>query len=161
MAATIAGYRGQIAAGRRPRVRLQIGGNAALAARDPSMLLVDANQRWAIDKSGVIAQTAQQLEGLKAAGIGDPYQFADPNERVPLEALQYFQDSIAAQGPVIDGTAMLSVDDGKLIATIHPNDDSPPLVVEVDGVPLVATGFPKRRRPVCRAATASRRCAYA
>jgi hypothetical protein len=44
---------------------------------------------------------------------------------------------------LIDGLARLSVDDaGRLVADIHALDGSPPLRVEVDGTPLVATGVP-------------------
>ncbi len=147
-AATLAKVRAENAAGKHPKWKLQIGGNAALAARDPAALLVDANQRWAVDSSGEIAQTAQQLEAIKAAGIGDPYEFADAHQRVPLAAVTYWQDSIAVQGPVIDGRAELGVGgNGKLIATIHPNDGSPAVSVEVDGVPMVATGFTHETAP--------------
>jgi hypothetical protein len=134
--------------GQHPKMRLQIGGNAALAARDPNALLVDANERWAVDASENIAQTAQQMEPIKAAGIGDPYEFANADERVPLEAVRYWQDEIAAQGPVIDGRAELAVGEGgKLIAVIRPNDGSPAVTVEVEGIPLVATGFVKESAP--------------
>lgn len=134
-----------------PKMKLQIGGNAALAAREPHGLLVDANRRWALDRSERLAQTAQQLEPIKAAGIGDPYEFADSGERVPMEAIQFWQDSIAAQGPIINGHAELGLSaDGKLIATIHPNVSSKALTVEVEGVPLVSTGFTHEHAPGAR-----------
>ncbi|HLL22296.1 MAG TPA: DUF4157 domain-containing protein, partial [Kofleriaceae bacterium] len=60
----------------------QLGAGAALAAREPGRLLVDARGRWQVDGSEYIAQTADQLRGLIDAGIGDPYQFADRNNRV-------------------------------------------------------------------------------
>jgi hypothetical protein len=147
-AKTLADVRRANAAGQHPKLQIQIGGNAALAARDPRALLVDANERWATDASAALAQTAQQMEGVKAAGIGDPYEFAAANERVPLDAIRFWQDEIAAQGPVIDGRAELGVtQDGTLIATIRPNDGSASVVVEIDGVPLVATGFTKENAP--------------
>ncbi len=146
---TMAKLRAEIAAGRRPKVRdPQIGGNAALAARNPETLLVDAGQRWHVDAGEYIAQTAHQLEGLKAAGFGDPYEFADVNGRVPVEALLYWQDMIAAQGDVIDGLATFGfLEDGTSLMTVHPVDGSAAIVVEVEGVPVIGTGFPKELAP--------------
>lgn len=140
------------ATGTHPKMRIQIGGNASLSARDPHALLVDANQRWAADRSEHLAQTAQQMEPIKAAGIGDPYEFADAGQRVPLEAIHFWQDKIAAQGPMIDGYAELGLaSDGRtMLATIHPNDGSAPVIVEVDGVPVVSTGFTHENAPGAR-----------
>ncbi len=126
----------------------QLGGGAALAARTPGQLLVDNRGRWQVDASDNIAQTASQLRGLKDAGIGDPFEFAGPNERVPMAAVRYWEDSIAAQGPVINGTAKLGLlDDGRLVLTIHPSDGSAKIELEVKGTPVVASGFPPERIP--------------
>lgn len=126
----------------------QIGGGAALAARVPGQLLVDNRGRWQVDASADLAQTASQLRGLKDAGVGDPFEFAGPNDRVPMAAVRYWEDSIAAQGPVIDGTARLGVlDDGRTILTIEPSDGSARIELEIEGTPVVASGFPPERIP--------------
>jgi hypothetical protein len=135
--------------GQYPKIKdLQIGGGASLAARDPRALLVDARGRWQADAGDHIAQTANQLRGLKDAGIGDPFQFAAPDERVPMSAVRYWEDSIAAQGPVIDGQVLgIAIDDhGKTVVTILPGDP-PPIHVEVEGNVVAATGFPVERTP--------------
>ncbi|HEY0483930.1 MAG TPA: DUF4157 domain-containing protein [Kofleriaceae bacterium] len=128
---------------------VQIGGGASLAARDPSALLIDARGRWQADPSARIAQTASQLAGLKAAGIGDPFQFAGPDERVPVAAVRYWEDTIAAQGPVIDGkvTGVALDGQGKTVITIEPGDGRGPIRVEVEGTIVAATGFPDERLP--------------
>jgi hypothetical protein len=152
-AETLASLRAQahgLPPGERVKIQgdVQIGGGAALAARDPNALLVDARGRWQADASDRIAQTANQLKGLKDAGIGDPFQFAEPNERVPMSAVKYWEDSIAAQGPVIDGeVTRVAIDDhGKTILTIKPKD-GPAIEVEVEGNISTATGFPVERLP--------------
>jgi hypothetical protein len=128
---------------------IQIGGGAGLAAREPMTLLVDARGRWQVDPSEDIAQTANQLKGLKDAGIGDPFQFAAPNQRVPMSAVRYWEDSIAAEGRVIDGevTGMAIDGHGATTATIKPQRDGVPLVVEVKGAIVASTGFPVERIP--------------
>ncbi len=129
-------------------VRLQAGGGASLAGRDPGALLVDERGRWQSDNGTVIAQTADQLRNLNRTGIGDPYQFVRPGERVPLEAVSYWEDSIAAIGPVIDGSATLRLDEhGNLLVDVVPADGSPPLTMAVDGTPMVSTGFPPEAIP--------------
>ncbi|HEX4454429.1 MAG TPA: DUF4157 domain-containing protein [Kofleriaceae bacterium] len=150
-AETLANIREMIRDGVHKKWKMMIGGNASLSARDPNVLLVDANARWAKDASGTVAQTAQQMEAMKAAGIGDPHEFADAKNRLPVKALEFCQDSIAIQGDLIDGRAELGArDDGTLIATITPNDGSAPVVIEVDGVPPMATGFSRENAPGAR-----------
>ncbi|HEU5332017.1 MAG TPA: hypothetical protein VFU73_04625 [Actinocrinis sp.] len=128
-----------------PKVSFEAGGGAALSGRDPGALLVDDRGRWQSDNGDRIAQTADQLRNLRQTGLGDPYQFVGeggPGARVPLEAVRYWEDSIAAQGPVIDGTATFRRENGKLLADISPSDGSPTLTVEVEGAPVIASGFP-------------------
>ncbi|MFD0375704.1 hypothetical protein [Streptomyces sp. NPDC127112] len=129
--------------GRHPRFEVMIGGGAALAGRDPSALLVDARGRWHVDPIVAIVQSADQVRHLRQSGLGDPYQFAGPQERVPLPALQLWEDTAAARGPLIDGRAELGIGaEGRLIAEIVPADGSAPVTVEVQGAPLLATGIP-------------------
>ncbi|MFJ8162135.1 hypothetical protein ACIRBY_14550 [Streptomyces sp. NPDC096136] len=129
--------------GRHPQFEIMIGGGAALAGRDPGALLVDARGRWHVDPIVAIVQSADQVRHLRQSGMGDPYQFADPQERVPLPALQLWEDTAAVRGPLIDGRAELSVSaEGRLIAEIVPADGSEPVKVEVQGTPLLATGIP-------------------
>ncbi|CAL9672746.1 hypothetical protein SUDANB176_07528 (plasmid) [Streptomyces sp. enrichment culture] len=129
--------------GRYPSYEIMIGGGAALAGRDPNVLLVDARGRWHVDPIEAIVQSADQVRHLRQSGMGDPYQFADPQQRVPLPALQLWEDTAAARGPLVDGRAELSISaEGRLIAEITPADGSPPVKVEVQGSPLIATGIP-------------------
>jgi len=110
--------------------------------------ILDDRGRWQADPSARIAQTASQLRGLVDAGVGDPFQFAGPNERVPLAAVRYWEDTIAAQGPVINGRAKLELgDDGRMFLNIEPSDGSPTIKVEVEGTPVIASGFPPERIP--------------
>ncbi|NEA32309.1 hypothetical protein [Streptomyces sp. SID13031] len=126
-----------------PKVRLMIGGGAALAGRDPDLLVVDGRGRWHVDPIPGIVQSADQVRHLAESGMGDPYDVTGPRERVPLSAIQLWEDRAAVRGPVIDGTARLGIDDaGRLIADIRPLDGSEPIRVAVDGTPLVATGVP-------------------
>ncbi|MFE2849751.1 hypothetical protein ACFXJO_01270 [Streptomyces lavendulae] len=147
--------------GRYPEYPVMIGGGAALAGRDPDALLIDARGRWHVDPIRAIVQSADQVRHLRQSGMGDPYQFADPQERVPLPALQLWEDTAAVRGPLIDGRAQLSVGaEGRLIAEIVPADGSAPVRVEVRGAPLIATGIPpeiipgaNRQVPTAREAT--------
>jgi hypothetical protein len=122
----------------------QIGGGPAIAGRDPSTLLIDLRGRWAADGSINIAQTAQQLQELYRAKFGDVRQVAAPNDRVPLEAIRFWTDSLAVQGPVIDGAGFYRIaEDGRLLVDIQPADGSAPITLEVTSAdPVVmATGF--------------------
>lgn len=129
--------------GQYPQREVMIGGGAALAGRDPDMLLIDARGCWHVDPIEAIVQSADQVRHLRQSGMGDPYQFADPKQRVPLPALQLWEDTAAARGPLVDGRANLSINaSGRLIADITPADGSEPVRIEVKGSPLVATGIP-------------------
>ncbi|MGQ4382597.1 hypothetical protein [Streptomyces sp. SAS_270] len=129
--------------GRHPQREIMIGGGAALAGRDPFVTLVDARGRWHVDPIEAIVQSADQVRHLRESGMGDPYQVAQPQERVPLGALQMWEDTAAARGPLVDGKASLGIGaEGRLIAEISPGDGSPPVKIEVQGSPLVATGIP-------------------
>ncbi|MFE9580011.1 hypothetical protein ACFYO1_26745 [Nocardia sp. NPDC006044] len=153
-ATTLADLREQAAGGDYPKLSvIEAGGGAALAARDPKALLIDDRGRWQSDNGDRIAQTADQLRNLRQTGLGDPYQFVDerrPGARVPLDAVRYWEDTIAAQGPVVDGKATFRMEDGKLLADITPVDRSAPLTVEVQGTPVIATGFPPEIIPGTR-----------
>jgi hypothetical protein len=136
--------------GRYPRRKLMIGGGAALAGRDPDMLVVDSRGRWHVDPITAIVQSADQVRHLGPTGFGDPYQFAAPRERVPIDALRLWEHTAAMRGPVIDGHCHLSVDEhGRLLATVAPVDGTPALTVEVQGAPIVATGVPPEIIPGC------------
>ncbi|WP_431871820.1 hypothetical protein [Nocardiopsis eucommiae] len=129
-------------AGEYPKRPVMVGGGAALAARDPDRLLVDGRGRWHVDPIQRIVQTADHMDHLRTTGMGDPYQFANRTERVPRPALQLWENEIAAQGPVIDGMTRLYFDDrNRLLAEIRPSADSDPVTIEVEGKPLIATGF--------------------
>ncbi|HET7499442.1 MAG TPA: hypothetical protein VFK02_00505 [Kofleriaceae bacterium] len=133
-----------------PRVRdPQIGGGAALAAVRPGQLLVDDRGRWQVDPSKAIAQTAIQLRAMVDAGLGDPLQFVEhPSDRPPLAAIRYFEDSIAAQADVVNGTGTFALEDkvGPVL-TIHPTRGGGDVKVQVEGTPLIASGFPRERVP--------------
>ncbi|MDA0567400.1 hypothetical protein LG943_24200 [Streptomonospora sp. S1-112] len=131
-------------AGSHPRFPLAVGAGASVAARDPDVLVVDARQ-WQIGNSGVPLPAADRIQRLAEIGMGDPRQFAEPRRPVPLGALHFWEDTLAAQGPLIDGMARFAADSrGRLLARIQPNDGSPQVVVEVEGTPIVATGVGQR-----------------
>jgi hypothetical protein len=134
--------------GTHPRVgSIQLGGGAALAGRDSSTLLVDARGRWHVDGSENLAQVGQQLQGLYRARFGDVREVAGPGERIPLEAVRYWEDSLAVQGEVIDGVGTLRTENNKLLVEIKPLDGSPSLTVEVAGTVAEAPGFPSEHIP--------------
>ncbi len=120
---------------------VQIGGGAALSARTPSSLLVDQRGRWQADASRDIAQTAQQLQELYKAHFADVRQVAAPNERVPLDAIRFWEDSIAAMGPVVDGVGTPRFEKGKFLLDITPSDGSETVTIEMTGTPVTAPGF--------------------
>ena len=121
---------------------VMVGGGASLAGREPGTLLVDLRGRWQADGGDTIAQTAQQLTELMKAVMGDVRQVAGPNERVPLAAITFWEDTIATRGPVIDGLGTLRMDDQRrMLVDITPSDGSAMVTLEVTGAPVVATGF--------------------
>ncbi|WP_371405020.1 hypothetical protein OHA10_05060 [Kribbella sp. NBC_00662] len=135
-------------AGTSPRVRLMIGGGAALTARPEATVLVDDRQRWHVDPLRALVQSTDQMRHLHESGLGDPYEFARPRERFPLAALHYMEDSAAVRGPVVNGRVQLSVGpSGRLMGEIRPSDGTAAVRVEVDGAPLIATGLPAERVP--------------
>lgn len=145
---TLARYRAQQEPGKHPRIDgVQLGAGAALAGRDPSKLLVDARGRWQSDGSENIAQVGQQLQDLYRARFGDVREVAGPGERIPLDAIRYWEDSLAAQGDVIDGYGTLRTENGKLLLDIKPTDGSAPLTLEVGGTVTSAPGFPSESIP--------------
>ena len=84
---------------------VMIGGGAALAGRHPQMLVIDARHGWHAATYWALGQTADQLRPITGTGLGDPYEFALGQQRVPLAALRYWEDRAAARGPVINGSA--------------------------------------------------------
>ncbi|MBA3455860.1 MAG: hypothetical protein H0T42_22375 [Deltaproteobacteria bacterium] len=147
---TLARFRAQHAQhpGQHPRIEgVQLGAGAALAGRDPSKLLVDARGRWQADGSENIAQVGQQLQDLYRARFGDVREVAGPGERISLDAIRYWEDSLAAQGDVIDGYGALRTENGKLLLDIKPTDGSAPLTLEIGGTVTSAPGFPSENIP--------------
>ncbi len=147
---TLARYRAQHAQhpGQHPRIEgVQLGAGAALAGRDPAKLLVDARGRWQADGSENLAQVGQQLQDLYRARFGDVREVAGPGERIPLDAIRYWEDSLAAQGDVIDGYGTLRTETGKLLLDIKPTDGSTLLTLEVGGTVTSAPGFPSEHIP--------------
>ena len=125
-----------------PRIdSIQVGGGMALAGRSPQTLLVDLRGRWQADGSLDIAQTAQQLGELYKARFGDTRHVARPKERVPLEAIRFWEDSLAAMGPVIDGQGAPRMEGDRMLMDITPTDGSEMLTIEIGGVPTFAPGF--------------------
>jgi len=130
----------------------QIGGGATLSAVRPGQLLIDDAGRWQRDPSEHLAQTAAQLHWVRDAGIGDPFEFVDsPNDRVPLAAVRYWQDTIAAQADLIDGRAATTVDaHGRLILRVTPTQGAL-IALEIEGNAVIGTGFPPENIPRPRA----------
>ena len=122
--------------------KIQVGGGAALAGRDPGALLVDARGRWQADGGDVIAQTGQQLTELAKASFGDVRQVADPDQRVPLSAIRFWEDTLATRGAVIDGVVVPRMDGrGRVLMDITVAASGEVLTVEVKGNRTFATGF--------------------
>jgi hypothetical protein len=126
----------------------QIGGGATLTAIRPNQLLIDDAGRWQRDLSENLAQTAAQLRWVRDAGLGDPFEFVDdPGDRVPLDAVRYWQDTLAAQADVIDGRAQVSVDgQGRMLLRVHPTQGAQ-IILEIGGNGVVGTGFPPENIP--------------
>ncbi|MEU8310755.1 hypothetical protein AB0C84_45195 [Actinomadura sp. NPDC048955] len=140
----------QLPQGVYPRLPIVIGAGAAVAARDPARLLIDTRQRWHIDPSRGLVQAADQVSQLREIGMGDPYQFAAPRDRLPLAALRLWEHTLALNGPLIDGLASLVIDDrSRLVVQIRPADGSAPVMIEVEGEPLIATGIAPQALPGC------------
>ncbi|MFF3452139.1 hypothetical protein ACFYXJ_33925 [Streptomyces sp. NPDC002667] len=148
-AATLDELRAEIAAtGEWPTRQVVVGGGASLVGRDPGALLVDARGRWHLDPGEGIVQSPDQTRDMRANGLGDAHQFADPTSRVPRDAVRLWEDQLAVRGPLVDGTAALVPGpDGRLYAHIRPADGSPELYVKVEGTPTVATGLPPEMVP--------------
>ncbi|MGC4986180.1 hypothetical protein ACLQ18_37255 [Streptomyces sp. DT193] len=148
-AATLAELRAETATtGEWPTRQVAIGGGASLVGRDPQALLVDARGRWHLDPGQGIVQSPDQTRDMRANGLGDAHQFADPTARVPRDAVRLWEDQLAVRGPVVDGTAALVPgQDGHLYAHIRPGDGSPDVYVKVEGTPTVATGLPPEMVP--------------
>ncbi len=147
---TLARFRAQQAQhpGQYPRIEgVQIGAGAALGGRDPAKLLVDVRGRWQSDASENIAQVGQQLQELFRARFGDVREVAGPGERIPLDAIRYWEDSLAAQGDVINGRGTLRVEDGKVLLDITPTDNPGTVTLEVGGNVTTAPGFPSENVP--------------
>ncbi|HWU89390.1 MAG TPA: hypothetical protein VN253_19150, partial [Kofleriaceae bacterium] len=135
-------HRAGAARGEIPRLpfELQIGGGASLAGRDRAHLVVDDRGRWHADGNHEIAQTTTQTRQARDAGLGDPTEVAGPNARVPRDAVTYWEDHIAAQGPVVNGRASLRIGDrGELLVDILYRGRT--LTFRTEKVPYVATGF--------------------
>jgi hypothetical protein len=140
----------RLPSGMYPKFPVMLGAGAAIAARDPDRLVIDSRQRWHIDPIRSIIQSADQVSHLSDSGMGDPYQFADPRQRLPLGALRLWEDTLAAQGPLVNGLGHMYVDDrDRLLVRIRPGDGSDPVTVEIDGQPLIATGLTPESPPGC------------
>lgn len=129
---------------------VQIGGGATTTALTGDTVFIDARQRWHQDAAPELAQTAQQVQGLHGAGMGDPHQFASPDARLPMPAVRAFEDHLAAQAQVINGTATIEVlPDGRRLLVVTPDsgDRTPIRVVLGNGSITVATGVTRERAP--------------
>lgn len=124
-----------------------IGGGGAVTGLTPETLFIDARGRWHQDQSPELAQTAQQVQGVHEAGMGDPHQFGAPDARVPMSAIRAFEDHLAAQARVVNGTASIDVGpDGKMRLTITPAEgDRTPITVVIGGHVTMSTGVPRER----------------
>jgi hypothetical protein len=121
-----------------------VGGGASVTGLEPGTLFIDNRGRWQADHADRIAQTAGQLDGLRGAGLGDPHQFAGPDERVNLLAIQAWEDHIASQAKCVNGRASMAIENGHLIMTITPDEGGGgPIRLLVRGTPTIATGFPR------------------
>lgn len=156
-----ADYRGQVAeiaaqtvenqnaAGEIPQRKVTIGGGASLSGRDDQALLIDAVGRWHKDPGKGIVQSADQDRDLAQWMGADPYQGVEkPGDRISIDAVRLWEDQLATRGDVVNGRAHLKLDEnGTLLAEAQAfNRDGserpgPPLKVQVEGTPNVATGL--------------------
>ncbi|HEX7843462.1 MAG TPA: phosphotransferase, partial [Kofleriaceae bacterium] len=92
------------------------------------------------------------LRWVADAGLGDPFEFvANPNDRVPMTAVRYWEDTLATEADVINGRARVSVEGALgLVMTITPTEGGN-LRLRVNGAPMVASGFPPETSPRPRA----------
>jgi hypothetical protein len=121
-----------------------IGGGASTTGLTPETLFIDDRGRWQQDVSPYIAQTAQQLSDVRTAGMGDPLQFARPDERVPMDVIRAFEDHLAAQARVLNGRASVEIDaNGRTLITVHVKGESLTFVLKGNRPAVFATGFPR------------------
>jgi len=134
-----------------PCYPLFIGGGAALAGASSDMLVVDDRGRWQVDPIAAIVQSADQVRHIHDIGLGDPYQFAKPRHRIPLDVIRMWIDRLVSAGPAVDAkVARLFVGTAnRLLAELHPLDDSNPVLVEVQDLPIVATRVTSEVVPGC------------
>lgn len=126
-----------------------VGGGGGVTGLTAETLFIDARGRWQLDESPELAQTTQQVQGLHAAGMGEPHHFAGPDSRLPMAAVRAFEDHLAAQARVVNGTAeMTQGPDGRMRLTITPGEghaDRTPIVVIIGGHMTMSTGVPRER----------------
>ena len=122
-----------------------IGAGGALAGRDPATLLVDARGRWQADGALDIAQVGQQLQEAYRARFGDVRQVAAANERVPVAAVSFWEDSLASVGEVLDGMGTMRFAGDKLFLDVAPTGGGEVLTLEVGGSVTSAPGFPEEK----------------
>ncbi len=129
----------------------QIGGGAAVSALGNDTLLVDDRGRWQRDANTAIAQRAQDMVELDQSGFmhrADLPRDAD-GLRTSVAAISALEDQRAAAGPVVNGRGTLRLREGQWRLGIQPTVGDA-LELPVDGIPVVATGFPPERVPVTR-----------
>ncbi|MGX2995609.1 hypothetical protein JNUCC64_15155 [Streptomyces sp. JNUCC 64] len=129
-------------------VTIMIGGGGAALARPAGALLVDdcgsLYHRGVLDDLG---HTPDQLRGLEKYGF-DPHAFAGPTDRLPALAVRAWLDQLAStSGPVVNGIGEFGVDrERRLVAVVRPTEGDG-VVLEVEGVPTLAPGFPQQLVP--------------
>jgi hypothetical protein len=115
---------------------------AGLAARTQEALLIGLPRSGDPNVGTPVGPT--EYRSLKKAGIGDPEQFAKSNERVPLSAFMYWENTIAAAGSVVNGVGEIGLDQtgAQLLLRVTPEDNSAPLTLPIFGVPVIAMKSP-------------------
>lgn len=126
-----------------PIVDPLIAEGAGLAARTQEHLLVGLPRKG--DPSARTPVGPHEYGDLKKAGIGDPQQFAKSNEKIPLSAFMFWENTIAAAGDVVNGTAELRLEGG-LVLHVKPEGGGAPLDLPIQGVPVVAMPTARQRK---------------
>ena len=122
---------------------LLIATGAGLAARTDDQLLVSPTRPR--PPSERLPVTATEWARMRETRFGDPRQLAGPGELIPVDALFVWEDTAAAAGPCVNGRATLLLASAAplaIVARVELEDGSEPLVIPVDGVPVVATLCP-------------------
>ncbi len=133
---------------------LHVGDGASVISAPSSALVVGDRKRWHVDPTPFLAQARHDMpEWQQAQVVPDLTHLPSEEEsgRVSIDTLRFIQDTVAANGPVLNGRARLMMHDGVLHTAIEHQGTT---IITPVGHGVIATGFPLERPPVTRGADA-------